>query len=224
MEHSATPAIKASKYLSEEQLAKIERAVRLAESDISGEIVPVFVKKCSEYDLVKYRVGVIASVLAFAGLIIYDRLVAPLSIIDPLWYFTVVVSSGLIIVVLSYAPPIGRLMAGKALLNGTATRKADSIFLQEEIFGTRQRRGVMIFIAFFERCVIIRADKGINAVVPAQVWDRLENQLVNKINDGQLFEGILGAIAECGKLMEEYGFSISADDTDELPNTLRNHK
>jgi uncharacterized membrane protein len=223
MEHSATPAMKASKYLSEEQLSKIERAVRLAESDISGEIVPVFVKKCSEYDLVKYRVGVIASLLVFLALIIYDRLVSPLSIIDPLWYFAVVVASGLMVVVLSYIPPIGRLMAGKALLNNTATRKADSIFLQEEVFGTRRRRGVMIFIAFFERCVIIRADKGINAVVPAQVWDQLESKLVNEINNGRLFEGITGAIAECGKLMEEYGFNISADDTDELPNTLRNH-
>jgi len=224
MEHSATPAMKASKYLSEEQLSKIERAVRLAESDISGEIVPVFVKKCSEYDLVKYRVGVIAALLTFIVLIICDRLVSPLSIIDPLWYFAVVVSSGLIVVVLAYIPPIGRLMAGKALLNNTATRKADSIFLQEEIFGTRHRRGVMIFIAFFERCVIIRADKGINAVVPVQVWDRLESQLVNEINHGQLFEGIMSAIAECGKLMEEHGFRISADDTDELPNALRNHK
>jgi uncharacterized membrane protein len=223
MENASTTAMKATKHLTEEQLAKIERAVRLAESDISGEIVPVFVKRCSEYDLVKYKIGVIASVVIFIALIIYDRLVSPLSIIDPLWYFAVVVATGLMVVVLSYIPPIGRLMAGKDLLSKTATRKAESIFLQEEVFGTRRRRGIMIFVAFFERCVIIRADKGITAVVPAHVWDSLEAKLVNEINDGRLFEGMINSIAACGKLMEEYGFNISAEDTDELPNALRNH-
>ncbi|MES2731353.1 MAG: hypothetical protein V4714_06380 [Bacteroidota bacterium] len=224
METYSTQTMKASNYLTDEQLTKIERAVRLAESDISGEIVPVFVKKCSNYGLVQYRVGVVSALLVFMFLLVYDRLVKPLSVIDPMWYFILVLTSGLFAVVLTYIPPIGRLMAGKTLLSCLASRKAESVFLKEEVFRTRRRRGIMIFIALFERCVIIKADKGITAVVPPHVWNCLETQLVQAIDNGQLFEGIITSIASCGKLMEEYGFNISEDDTDELPNALRNHK
>lgn len=222
MESTSANKMNASGYLSDEELIKIERAVRLAESDISGEIVPVFVKRCSNYNLVKYRVGVAVSLLTFVFLILYDHLLSPLPSSDPLWYFVVVVGSGLVAVAFTYIPPIGRLMGGKALLSQVATRKAESVFLQEEVFWTRQRRGIMIFIAFFERCVIIRADKGITAVVPPHVWCGLEQQLINAIKNDRLFDGITTSIAQCGKLMEEHGFKITADDTDELPNTLRN--
>ena len=210
----------ASRYLTDDELTKIERAVRLAESDISGEIVPVFVEKCSPYEAVKYRVGALAALGTFLALVACDRLVTPLA--DPLLHLVIVAASGLLAAALTYVPAIGRLAAGRKALSQVATQKAESIFLQEEIFGTRRRRGILVFIAFFERCVLIRADKGIAAVVPQRVWDALEAQLVNAIKSGQLFDGIVATIAQCGKLMEEYGFKIADDDTDELPNALRN--
>ncbi|MBC7920815.1 MAG: hypothetical protein H7Z75_06945 [Ferruginibacter sp.] len=220
MENLSSPVRHASRYLTDDELAKIERAVRLAESDISGEIVPVFVEKCSPYEAVKYRVGVLAALGTFLALVAYDRLAAPLT--DPLLHLVVVAAGGLLAAALTYVPAVGRLAAGRKSLGQVARQKAESIFLQEEIFGTRRRRGVMVFIAFFERCVLIRADKGIATVVPQQVWDALEAQLVNAIKSDQLFEGIVATIAQCGKLMEEHGFKIADDDTDELPNALRN--
>ena len=220
MEDLSSPVRRASRYLTDDELTRIERAVRLAESDISGEIVPVFVEKCSPYEAVKYRVGVLAALGTFWVLIAYDRLVTPLT--DPHLHLVIVAAGGLLAAALTYVPAIGRLAVGRKLLSRATTQKAGSIFLQEEIFGTRQRRGILVFIALFERCVLIRADKGIAAVVPQRVWDALETQLVNAIKSDQLFDGIVATIAQCGKLMEEYGFKIADDDTDELPNALRN--
>lgn len=220
MESSSHPVRHVSRYLTDAELINIERAVRLAESDISGEIVPVFVEKCGPYEAVRYRVGVLTALGTFLVLVAYDRLVIPLT--DPLLHLVIVVAGGLLSAALTYVPAIGRRAAGRKLLGQIATQKAERIFLQEEIFGTRRRRGILVFIAFFERFVLIRADKGITAVVPQRVWDSLETQLVNAIESDQLFDGIVKTIAQCGKLMEEYGFKIADDDTDELPNALRN--
>ena len=46
-------------------------------------------------------------------------------------------------------------------MDHTTRQRAENAFLEEEVFNTTQRTGIMIFISFFEHEVIVMADRGI---------------------------------------------------------------
>ena len=64
---------------SSQDLERIKAAVRKAEENISGEIVPVFVERSGFYSLANYRGAMVASALSFLLIIVFDRYVPELA-------------------------------------------------------------------------------------------------------------------------------------------------
>lgn len=103
-----------------------------------------------------------------------------------------------------------------------ATRqRAENAFLEEEVFNTRHRTGILIFISFFEHEVIVLADRGISKVVEQKVWDKLVNDLTDHIRKGKVIEGLEATIKRCGEILLEHGFKKTSDDINELRDDLR---
>jgi putative membrane protein len=92
-------------------------------------------------------------------------------------------------------------------------------FLEHELFATRDRTGILVFVAAFERRVRILADSGIAAKVPQEVWDALAADLAAGIRAGKRAAALCAALERCGALVAE-AFPRQADDTDELPNLI----
>ena len=100
-------------------------------------------------------------------------------------------------------------------------QNAENAFLEEEIFNTRHRTGIMIFISFFEHKVIVMADRGISKVVEQKEWDKIVAELVNHIRSEKIIEGVEAGIKRCGEILLEKGFHKTADDINELRDDLR---
>ena len=100
-------------------------------------------------------------------------------------------------------------------------QSAENAFLEEEIFNTRHRTGIMIFISFFEHEVIVMADRGISKVVEQQEWDKIVADLVSHIRAGNIVGGLEAGIKRCGEILLEKGFKKSDDDVNELRDDLR---
>jgi len=210
------------KRFSQQDLDRIKEAVRQAESKISGEIVPVFVERSSSYSIAGYRAGIFFAAIAFLKIIIIDTYFPAFAIYDPFWIFLLVVAAGLIGAALAqYVEPIQKLFLQKAYLDQATSRRAQSEFLSQEVFNTRLRTGIMIFISFFEHKVMVVADAGINKVVKQEEWDTLVQNIITSIRQGKLVEGIEGAVKRCGEILLEKGFVISPDDVNELGDDLR---
>ena len=79
----------------------------------------------------------------------------------------------------------------------------------------------MIFVSFFEREVMVIADKGISKVVEQKEWDKMVHGIVEKIRLGKVVDGMEGAILRCGEILLEKGFVKTADDVNELKDDLR---
>ena len=212
------------KRFSEDDLKKIKAAVHQAEDKISGEIVPVFVERSGHYVGAVYRGGLILGALTFILLIYFDRYQyqSELAIVDPLLIFLVVIAAGLTgALFVNYVDPLRRMLVGQAELDHSTKRRAESAFLQEEIFNTQQRTGIMIFVSFFERELIIIADRGISKVVDQKEWDKMVFSITDHIRKGKIVEGISGAIVRCGNILLEKGFVKAEDDVNELKDDLR---
>lgn len=210
---------------SEHDLQRIKSAVKDAEDKISGEIVPVIVEKSGFYTIASYKAAMMFAAAAFAIVIVLDRYVFDATntlFYDPVFIFIVVLLAG---VIGSFIPaaftPLHRKLVAQRHFDHATRQRAENAFLEEEIFNTRHRTGIMIFISLFEREVIVIADKGISKVVEQKVWDKLVADLLNAIRGGKIVDGLEGAIKRCGEVLLEKGFHKTADDINELRDDLR---
>ena len=207
---------------SSQDLERIKAAVRKAEENISGEIVPVFVERSGFYSLANYRGAMVASALSFLLIIVFDRYVPELAVYDPLFIFILVVIGGVVGAVgANFLDFIKRLLLSQAHLDQSTKKRAENAFLQHEVFNTRHRTGIMIFVSFFEHEVMVIADSGISKVVDQREWDVMVRHIIEKIRAGQITEGIEAAIFRCGEILLEKGFHKTQDDINELRDDLR---
>lgn len=206
----------------ESELERITAAVRKAEEKISGEIVPVFVERSGFYTIANYRGGILFGGIAFLLIILFDRYVPALAIFDPMLMFFIVASIGLAGGVLTHTlPPLKRMMLTRDHMDQATHKRAETAFLEEDVFNTRQRTGILIFVSFFEHEVIVLADKGISKVVDQKEWDTMVQGIIEKIRMGRVTEGIEAAILRCGEILLEHGFLKEAGDINELGDELR---
>ena len=210
----------------EADLQRIKTAVKTAENNISGEIVPVIVERSASYGVANYKGALILAALSFLLMVVLDRYVivdaSSTLYYDPAFIFSVVVSAGALGAALSiFFEPIKRLLISQKLMDECTRQRAENAFLEEEVFNTRHRTGIMIFISFFEHEVIVMADRGISKVVEQQEWDKIVTELVTHIRAGKIIDGVEAGIKRCGEILLEKGFTKTSDDVNELRDDLR---
>jgi len=207
---------------SKDDLVRIKSAVFDAESKISGEIVPVFVESSGRYTIANYRGALIAAISTFLTIIFLDRYAPQYAVYDPLMILIIFLSAGIVGGLLTnYLIPLKRLLVTQQQLDSSTRVRAERAFLDQEVFNTRDRTGILIFVSFFEREVIVMADKGISKVVAQKEWDALVRLIIDGIRRNQLVEGLEAAIKRSGDLLLEKGFLRAEDDINELGDDLR---
>ena len=146
-------------HFSTEDLERIKAAVAGAEGQTSGEIVPYYVESSDDYEESVWRGGVLAStltLLVFYGLRTFTPIWLPFDLTEVL--FIILLSAGLGSGLTYWLPPLRRLLAGRALINRRVSARALEAFVSEEVFQTRDRTGILIFLSLFEHRVQIIGD------------------------------------------------------------------
>ena len=212
------------KYFSKEDLAKIEDAVRESEKQTGAEIVPYFVESSHDYISGSYRASTLWSICISGTFLLTYFLPRG-------WeseYFTMqtvllVVFLGSILPVLVglIFPKFRIWFYTKAEIGRITRRRAEKAFLQEEVFRTKDRTGVLLFMSFFERKIEILADKGISSAVDPSAWEEAVSMISKTMKTKDRTKGLCDAIFFLGKIYKEKGIVKKADDTNELKDNLR---
>jgi len=148
--------------------------------------------------------------------------VPELAVYDPLMIFFFVVMAGALgATAANYSNWVKRKMLTPQHLDNATRQRAENAFLEEEVFNTTHRTGIMIFISFFEHEVIVMADTGISKVVEQKEWDKIVSILTENIRKDKIVEGLEIALKRCGEILLEKGFKADADDKNELRDDLR---
>ncbi|MBY0432803.1 MAG: hypothetical protein K2U26_01705, partial [Cyclobacteriaceae bacterium] len=174
------------------------------------------------YSIANYRAALVVSSITFLVIIVLDRYVPTLAVYDPLFIFLAVVLGGLIGAMASNSLAfVKKMMLSQTHLDQATRKRAETAFLEEEVFNTRHRTGIMIFISFFEHEVIVMADRGISKVVEQKEWDKMVQVIIENIRMGKVTDGIEASILRCGEILLEKGFVKTPDDINELRDDLR---
>jgi putative membrane protein len=93
--------------------------------------------------------------------------------------------------------------------------------VDEEVFDTRDRTGILLFVSLFEHRIEVVGDAGINAKVEPEEWAEVVDQIRRGVRSGDLAGGMVEAIGTCGALLHRSGVALRPDDTDELSDGIR---
>ena len=200
--------------ISDADKAKINDAIRAAESKTSGELYCVLALNAGGYRLVP-----IAWAAALA-LIVPWPLVASTT-----WSATTIYVIQLVVFIVAAVglsqPGIRfRIVPGRTRRE-RAHAAAMRQFWAHGMHKTQKRTGVLIFAAVAERYVEIIADAGINAKVSQDVWDAAVASLVSAIKAGRPGDGFVAAIEQCGAVLaQHFPLEPGSVNPDELPDRL----
>jgi len=113
--------------------------------------------------------------------------------------------------------PLRVWLVPKMVKHRRAALQARAQFLAQNVHLSSDHTGVLIFVSLAERYVEIIADKGINDKVDPHVWSATLNSFRDAVKAGNMVEGLLKTISDCGVALAQH-CPPSPDDVNELPN------
>ncbi len=210
----------------ERELERIRDAVGQAEQRTSGEIVTYIVLECDAYPEAAWRgasLGALVGMGAGFAAQHYQEMVVSALWVSTVWWVLVPTFIGLLLGLLlgGAVDAIRRRLVHAEVLAHRVGLRAESAFLEEQVFDTRERTGILLFVALFERRVVVLGDEGINSRVEQAEWTAIIERMIAELKQARPAEAILGGVEDCGLLLERHGVARRADDTDELDNEPR---
>lgn len=103
--------------------------------------------------------------------------------------------------------------------NDEVLDRAAKYFYQLDMDKTRQRNGVLIYVATVDRKFAIIGDAGINKLVPENFWDDTKHAMLEKFKYGNMVEGITTGVEMAGLQLKKY-FPYQTKDRNELPDDV----
>jgi putative membrane protein len=205
------------KYLTQEDFKKIETSIAHVESETSGEIVPVIVRRSSAVGHVPLTLTLLLTLLA---------LVVETPFSDWLWirpwvylWPALIVVFYFIALVLARSQWIQKVLVSEKDELHQVHQRAELEFYKNKINRTQDGTGVLIFVSVMEKKAVILADEGISQKLPPETWNEVLNQFKSQLGRGDWAQGFTEAIENCGKHLKTH-FPISSAAKNELKNHL----
>jgi len=104
-------------------------------------------------------------------------------------------------------------------LTGNVLDRAAWIFERIGMHATGERNGVLFYLAVKNKQFAIIGDRGINAKVPENFWDKIKDVMQNHFRKGEFTEGLVQGILIAGSQLKEH-FPYRKDDINELPDEI----
>jgi putative membrane protein len=213
---------------SDAERERITEHIAEVEAHTAGEVVPYVVMQSDAYPAVRWRGAAIAIGLALAvGSLLpvagvpsaagVGSVVAESRILVPILFSVGVIGA----LIAGAVPLLVRTLAGAEALDRAAHRRAMQAFVDEEVFATRDRTGILMFVSLLEHRIEVIADVGISEPVDPATWSQIAESIRDGMAAGSLADGLVDGLIRCQSILEEAGIERRADDTDELPNTIR---
>lgn len=192
------------KIFSEEELSKIKESVKKAEIGNIGEIVPVFFVSSGKYKVASFRASLFFSfTISFFYYVLFGIFSDPFFIKIEFVFFLQMISGVFGYFLSDFFSPIKRFFTTNKERKKNVETCAYKCFVENEIFATNQRSGVLLFLSFFEKEVFILADKGIYNHIPKDSWTGITTNLVRDMNEKTKLLAIQNSIESISELFKQ---------------------
>lgn len=210
------------KYIfTEEEKRRVKETVEALERESCGEIVPFFTRNSDDYSEVSWHIAAILGLtgLAIIALLSYTWMLPALSYFEA---FAVILG----LMITGYSLPIifpifKRVFVSDERAMEMISLRAKEAFLNEKVYDTKERVGILIYVSRLEHIVLVLGDEGINSKVQKEDWEEVVSLITDGLKKGQIGEGLVNGINHCKELLLKNGFVRKDSDTNELSDELR---
>ena len=107
---------------------------------------------------------------------------------------------------------------GAPLFKGQSAReRAIELFSQLRVWDTQQNTGVLIYVLLADRAVEIVADRGIDAKVDSQEWNKVCRQMEAAFRQSNFEGGVVSGVQAVTRHLKQH-FPSDGKDRNELPD------
>lgn len=103
---------------------------------------------------------------------------------------------------------------------GAVLDRAAKVFETLKMYQTKDRNGVLVYLAIEDHKFAILGDAGINSVVPADFWESTKDLMANHFRQGKFTEGLIEGIHHAGDQLKTHFPYDHQDDQNELSNEV----
>lgn len=196
---------------SEADRGAIRAATAAAERKTAAELVVYVTERCDPHPEVVWKATLIGgawgALIAALAVWLFGGWGTP----DHLWILIGLQLGLLAGWLASRFEGIARRLIDREALESRLQGRAAEAFIKERVFATKERTGVLIFLALFEHRVMVLADEGVAGHVEASAWESISTELADGIGRGAATSAVVQAIARCADLLVEHG--VSGPDT-----------
>lgn len=204
-------------YCKDETLNKFKNAVSEIEKTTSCELMIVISRFSGNYKDKDACFGVlgiflILFIILFSNFNFSNYFVIPdCALAFALFYF-----------MSSKIPVIRRILTTPKRRLKEAEEGSKTAFFDEKITHTRDRNGILIYVALFEKKVIIHVDTAIEAKIQPALWNHLSNELENIlfITGNNIIDSFTKTLIEKTQLLKD-SFPRKEDDVNEISDMPR---
>jgi putative membrane protein len=198
--------------ISAEDRDRIAQAVRDAEAGTAGEIVVVVAAQASGYRSMPLLWALLAALAVPWPLI-------SITTLGPTRIFLVQLATALVLSIVLSLPKRRYGLVPGFIKRARAHEAALREFMARGLTRTRERTGVLIYVAAAEHYAEILADTGIADQVDEGVWRDTITDLIEAIKAGRAADGLVRAVERAGAILAAHA-PPRHDDLDELPNKV----
>lgn len=106
-----------------------------------------------------------------------------------------------------------------SLKNKDAYDRAANVFDMLKMENTRERNGVLIYVAIEDRILVILGDKGINDKVDSFFWESTKDTIIGHFKKNDMKSGLVDGVLMAGEQLKKY-FPSKKGDINELPDDI----
>ena len=202
----------ATKFLDAAARAAFATAIEAIEGASAAEVVVAVRRRSAPYLHANVAIGVAAAAGGLAAMLFgaYEFSLTSI-LVDPF------VVGGIAGALVELLPGVKRLLSPRRLRHAAVLRAARAAFVERGVHRTRDRTGVLVYIAWLEREVVLVADTGIERLLAGDAGVDATRTLTAAMADGG------AAVArELGRLAPGLatGLPRRGDDVNELPDEV----
>lgn len=211
-------------FFTEDDRRQIEEAIAAAEAETTAEIVPFIATQSDPYPAARWRGGVLGALLALCTAVLLRTAALPAltPYLTDLSVLAVALGTGAAgAVTTSIVPAFTRALTPPDERDRAVNRRALEAFMEEEVFNTTGRTGILLFVSLLEHRIEVLADRGVDAAVDETAWADVAERIRQGIEDDRLTRGLLNGIKQCETVLDAHDLTVETDDENQLSDRLR---
>ncbi len=204
------------KEFNEDFKTKLYQTIEDIENNSLVEVVSIIRQQSERYKDIGFLLAAIVTGLIFSILtVIISAEINPYLI-----YLITIVTFPASYFLLMLFPSFLMLFVSKSRKEKAVEIMGRAIFQKGGIRFTEQRIGVLFFVSYIEKSVLILADRGVIEAVPQEEFDKIQAQFDEIFNSQSISEDFLKVLSSTKEIFAQYIPPVE-NDINELPDDLK---